>query len=465
MFLGFTGTGGYEFVEHAAWLSWLGIYYTVGVDGISLMILLVIVFMFPSVFLIFSNKPKGYWGNLMIVQGAMTGAVTAGDMILFYLFWELMLFPIFFMMGLYGGKGKVAATIKITIYTMAGSLLMLTAIIYLGVMHHAQFGFWSFDIGDLTRLHLTGTSALLAFIAFVLAFAIKIPLFPFHTWLPDAYTEAPAGATFVLSAIMAKLGIYAMLRFVFPFFMIEYTSYGLLLATAGVIGMVYCGLAAIAQSDIKRLLAYSSASHMGMIAVGIFALNVQSVTGSLYQIAAHATSTGVLFIFVGLMEEKLGTRKIESLGGVAYKAPVFALFFAIAMFASVGLPGTSGFIGEFLIILGVVKYNVYLGVIAATSMIIGVCYMFWMFQRVFFEKTVTLTEKFKDLKPVEFVGFAPIIILIIVMGVYPAPFIEKIEPTVVKQIAALYKTEHVVELEHHADKILVTMNNVEQEEK
>jgi NADH-quinone oxidoreductase subunit M len=465
VFFGFAGTGGYEFIEHAAWLSWLGIHYTVGVDGISLLILLVIVFLFPSVFLILSGKPKGYWGNLMVVQGAMTGAVTAADMILFYLFWELMLIPIFFMMGLYGGKGKVAATIKITIYTMVGSLLMLAAIVYLGVMHHAQFGLWSFDIGDLSRLHLTGTPALLAFMAFILAFAIKIPLFPLHTWLPDAYTEAPAGTTFVLSAIMAKLGIYAMLRFVFPFFMAEYTGYGLLLATAGVIGMVYCGVAAIAQSDIKRLLAYSSASHMGMIAIGIFAMNVQSVTVSLYQIVAHATSTGALFIFVGLLEEQMDTRKIESLGGVAYKAPVFALFFAIAMLASVGLPGTSGFIGEFLIILGAVKYNVFIGVVAATSMIIGVCYMLWMFQRVFFEKTVTVTEKFRDLKPLEFIGFAPIIILIVVMGVYPSPFIKKIEPTVQRQIAALYKTERVVERDHRADEILVMMNHVEREEK
>jgi len=352
-----------------------------------------------------------------------------------------MLLPIFFMIGLYGGEKRLPATIKITIYTIAGSLLMLAALIYVGVSHHSQFGEWSFNIVDLSRLDLSGGFAVLAFIMFMLAFAIKIPLFPFHTWLPDAYTEAPTSTTFVLSAIMAKIGVYAVIRFVIPVFEIEFTRFALLLSFSGVIGMMYCGLAAIAQKDIKRMLAFSSASHMGIIALGIFCMNVQALTGSLFQIVAHATSTGILFLFVGLIEERMKTRKIEDLGGIAYSAPIFATFFAIAMLASVGLPGTSGFIGEFLIILGAVKFNIVIGVLAGTTLVIGVCYMLWMFQRVFFETANERTEKFKDLSLLETLTFLPVILLIIFMGIYPQPFINKIEPAAQQQVAKFYSMD------------------------
>jgi len=312
---------------------------------------------------------------------------------------------------------------------------MLAALVYVGVSYHTQFGEWSFNITQLSKLDLSGGYAVLAFVMFMLAFAIKIPLFPFHTWLPDAYTEAPTSTTFVLSAIMAKIGVYAVVRFVIPVFEIEFARFALLLSLSGVVGMMYCGLAAIAQKDIKRLLAFSSASHMGIIALGVFCMNLQALTGSLFQIVAHATSTGVLFLFVGLLEERMGTRTIGDLGGIAYRAPIFATFFAIAMLASVGLPGTSGFIGEFLIILGAVKFNVFIGFLAGTTIIIGVCYMLWMFQRVFFEKLNERTEKFKDLSLVETLTFLPVILLIIFMGIYPQPFLEKIEPAAQRHVA------------------------------
>jgi NADH-quinone oxidoreductase subunit M len=315
---------------------------------------------------------------------------------------------------------------------------MLAALIYVGVSHHNQFGRWTFDIVQLGVLDLGGGFAILAFLMFMMAFAIKIPLFPFHTWLPDAYTEAPTAATFVLSAIMAKIGVYGVIRFVIPVFEIEFARFAILLSLAGVVGMMYCGLAAIAQKDMKRLLAFSSASHMGIIALGVFCMNVQALTGSLFQIAAHATSTGVLFLFIGLMEERMGTREIGDLGGIAYRAPIFATFFAIAMLASVGLPGTSGFIGEFLIILGAIKFNAFIGVLAGTSLIIGVCYMLWMFQRVFFEKTNDRTMEFKDLKVSEVLTFIPIILLIIGMGIFPQTFIKKIEPAAQLQIAKVF---------------------------
>ncbi len=429
LFFSFSGAAAtFEFAQKIPLIDSLGISYSLGVDGISLLVLMAAATLFPMVYLLFKSREKGYYSNLLIVQGAMIGAVCASDMVLFYIFWEVMLLPIFFMIGFYGGPNRLAATLKITIYTIAGSLLMLASIAYIGVAYHAQTGQWSFDMANLAQMSLSGSTATLAFIGFMIAFAIKIPLFPFHTWLPDAYTEAPTGATFVLSAIMAKIGIYAVIRFVVPVFAEGMTNYGLLLAYAGVIGMIYCGVTALAQKDFKRMLAFSSASHMGVIAIGIFCMNVQALTGTLYQVVAHATSTGVLFLLLGIIEERMETRNIEDLGGVAYKAPVFALFFAVAMLASVGLPGTSGFIGEFLIILGAVKFNVTIAVLTGTTLIVGVCYMLWMFQRVFFEKNNQKTETFQDLTLIETLTILPIIILIIFMGIFPQPFIQKITP-------------------------------------
>ncbi|MGD9949446.1 MAG: NuoM family protein [Desulfobulbus sp.] len=425
----FQSTGHLEFVENIPWVESLGVSYSLGVDGISLFILMATSVLLPMVYFIFSTKEKGYYANLLLVQGAMTGAICATDMILFYIFWEVMLLPVFFMLGLYGGEKRLPATLKITLYTIAGSLLMLAAIIYLGVSYHNQFNEWSFAMDKMAQLNLSGRVAAVAFFGFMIAFAIKIPLFPFHTWLPDAYTEAPTATTFVLSAVMAKIGVYGVIRFVVPVFDQEFARFAILLAYCGVIGMMYCGLAAIAQKDFKRMLAFSSASHMGVIALGVFCMNVQALTGSIYQIVAHATSTGVLFLFAGVLEERTQTRAIADLGGIAAKAPVFALYFAIAMLASVGLPGTSGFIGEFMIILGAIKFNTAIGVLAGTTLIIGVCYMLWMFQRVFFEKSTPKSEGFKDLSLVEGLTFLPVIILILVMGIYPQPFLSKITPS------------------------------------
>lgn len=437
MFTAFNGAGGYEFVQSRQWVSSLGISYGLGVDGISLMVLLACTVLFPMVFSLMKTMPKGYYGKLLIVQGSMIGAVCATDMVLFYIFWEIMLLPIFFMIGLYGGENRLYATLKITLYTIAGSLLMLAALVYVAVSYHSQFGEWTFSIAKLSALNLGGGYATLAFLMFMVAFAIKIPLFPFHTWLPDAYTEGPVSSTFVLSAIMAKIGVYGVIRFVVPVFEVELAKFALVLALLGVVGMIYCGIAAISQKDMKRMIAFSSASHMGIIAVGVFAMNVQALTGTLFQIVAHATSTGVLFLFIGLMEERMNTREIENFGGIAYKAPVFATFFAITMLASVGLPGTSGFIGEFLIILGTIKFNVLVGVLAGTTLIIGVCYMLWLFQRVFFEKSKEQTEGFKDLNLSELLTFIPVILLIIFMGIFPQAFIKKIEPAAQMQLAQL----------------------------
>ena len=446
VFLSFSGASGtFEFVEHIPINESLGISYSLGVDGISILVLAAAATLFPMVYLLFQTKEKGYYANLLIVQGAMIGAVAASDMVLFYVFWEVMLLPVFFMIGLYGGPNRLPATIKITIYTIAGSLLMLASIIYLGIAYHAQSGEWSFAMANLSTMSLSGTAATMAFAGFMIAFAIKIPLFPFHTWLPDAYTEAPTATTFVLSAVMAKIGVYGVIRFVVPVFDESFARYALILACSGVIGMMYCGIAALAQKDFKRMLAFSSASHMGIIALGIFCLNIQALTGTLYQIVAHATSTGVLFLLLGIIEERTDTRNIDDFGGMAAQAPVFAVFFAVAMLASVGLPGTSGFIGEFLIILGAVKFNPLIAVGAGTTLIIGVCYMLWLFQRVFFEKANPKLAGFGDLTPIEILTILPIVILIVVMGIYPQPFIAKIEPSAQRQMALIEKVQQVAE--------------------
>lgn len=443
VFFQFSGSGELEFIENMVWNRSLGLVYSFGVDGISLLVLLAGSCLFPMVYLLFSTKTKGYYANLMIAQGAMMGAICAVDMILFYIFWEIMLLPIFFMIGLYGGPNRRFATIKITLYTIMGSLFMLVALVYVAVSYHNQSGVWSFNVADIATLSLTGPAATAAFMFFMLAFAIKIPIFPFHTWLPDAYTEAPTGATFVLSAIMAKIGVYGVIRFVVPVFGEDLARYGIILSYMGVVGMMYCGIAAMAQKDFKRMLAFSSASHMGIIALGVFTMNLQALTGTLYQIVAHATSTGVLFLLLGIIEDRMETRTIDDLGGIAYKAPVFATFFAIAMFASVGLPGTSGFIGEFLIILGAVKFDVTIGVLAGTTLIIGVCYMLWMFQRVFFQKKNVRTEGFADLSAVETLTILPVVVLIIVMGVCPQPFLEKVTPTAQNYLVASGKVEQL----------------------
>ncbi len=446
LFLSFSGaSGSFEFVEYAPINDSLGIAYSLGIDGISILVLAAAAMLFPMVYLLFQTKAKGYYGNLLIVQGAMIGAVAATDMVLFYVFWEVMLLPVFFMIGLYGGPNRLPATIKITIYTIAGSLLMLASLIYIGISYHAQSGEWSFAMTNLSKMSLTGPTATLAFVGFMIAFAIKIPLFPFHTWLPDAYTEAPTATTFVLSAVMAKIGVYGVIRFVVPVFDESFARYALILACSGVIGMMYCGIAALAQKDFKRMLAFSSASHMGIIALGIFCMNIQALTGTLYQIVAHATSTGVLFLLLGIIEERTESRNIDDFGGLAAKAPVFAFFFAVAMLASVGLPGTSGFIGEFLIILGAVKFNPIIAVFAGTTLIIGVCYMLWLFQRVFFEKPSSKLEGFSDLSAIETLTILPIVILIVVMGVYPQPFIAKIEPSAERQMAVSEKVQQIAD--------------------
>ncbi|AZL54578.1 MULTISPECIES: complex I subunit 4 family protein [Aliarcobacter] len=434
IYIEFEPSAGMQFVTNVSWIETYGINYYIGLDGFSLTILMMIAILIPtSYLLLWEGKTKGYWINMLLVQTGVTGALLSLDLILFYFFWEIMLLPVFLMIGQYGFGDKVFTTIKVTVYTMAGSLLMLVGILYLGVAYFNEFGVWSFAYDNLMMVtELDRSTRVWLFLAFLAAFAIKVPLFPLHTWIMETYKNAPTGAVFLLSSIMAKLGVYAIVRFLIPIFPDVYVEYATWFVILGLFGLVYFGVAALMQDDIKRMFAYSSASHLSFIAAGIFSLNSYGINGALYLVIAHAIATGALFLLVGLMQEQTGFKTIKDLGGIAKKAPIFTFIFAIMLFANVGLPGTNGFVSELLIIFGVFNFNPYLGAVAALSVIIGASYMLWMFQRAILQDRPegSAELKMRDLKIKEIVGLIPWVILVFIMGVYPEIFIDKFEPTV-----------------------------------
>ena len=434
IYIEFEPSSGMQFVTNATWIETYGINYYVGLDGFSLTILMMIAILIPtSYLLLWEGRTKGYWINMLLVQTGVTGTLLSLDIVLFYFFWEVMLLPVFLMIGSYGFGNKVFTTIKVTVYTMAGSLLMFVAILYLGVTYHTQFGEWSFAYNELMKItSLDYSTKVWLFLAFLAAFAIKIPIFPLHTWIMDTYKNAPTGAVFLLSSIMAKLGIYAIVRFMIPIFPDVYIEFSIYFVAIGLFGLVYFGIAALMQNDIKRMLAYSSASHLSFIAAGIFSLNEYGINGALYLIIAHAIATGALFLLVGLIQEETGFKTIKELGGIAKQAPILTFIFAIMLFANIGLPGTNGFVSELLIIFGIYEFNHTLGYISALTVIIGASYMLWMFQRAILQDRPEGSSvlKMRDLKIKEIIGLAPWVILVFLMGIYPDIFIDKFEPTV-----------------------------------
>ena len=425
-----------QFVTNIPWISKYGINYYIGVDGFSLTILMLIAMLIPTLYLfLWEGRTKGYWLNMLLIQTGVTGTLLSLDIILFYFFWETMLLPVFLIIGIYGTGKKVSSTIKVTIYTMTGSLLMFVAILYLGVSFFNQFGHWSFQYTDLTMLTtLSYTQKFFLFFAFVTAFAIKIPLFPFHTWITATYSDAPTGGVFLLSSIMAKLGVYAVVRFMIPIFPDIFIKFSNWFVCIGIFGMIYFGIAAIMQNDIKKMFAYSSASHLSLIAAGVFSLNPYGINGALYLIIAHAIATGGLFLLIGLLEYQTGFKTIKDLGGIAKKAPIFTFMFAIMLFSNIGLPGTSGFVSELLIIFGIYEFNHTMGYLSAITVLVAASFMLWMFQRAILQESNNDTLKMRDLKIKELIALTPWIILIFVMGIYPDPFIDKFEPTVTHYI-------------------------------
>lgn len=439
MYFQFQNTDGFQFVVNVPWNPELGISYKVGVDGISLFLVLITTFFTPLSILATWNqdikKERMFYASMLMLESFLIGSVISLDMFMFYVFWELMLIPMFFLVGVWSESKNTAIVSKFFVYTTVGSLSMLFSILYLYQSHYNQTGFYSFDLIDLYNTVINPAMAPLLFFAFLLAFAVKAPLFPFHTWLPDTYTDSPVSATVMLSAVMAKLGVYGMIRFVIPLFPATFATYSNLLMTLAVIGTIYGALIAIVQKDMKRLIAYSSISHLGYIILGVFALNIQSLQGSIFQMVNHALSTGALFFLVAFLEERIRTRNISESGGLMKSIPSLGILFMLAMFSSIGLPGLNGFVGELLIFLGIFGTSPLFSALGTTGIITGAVYMLWMFQRVMFGPVNPNTVlKYKNLRGNEIAVLIPISVLIFVLGIYPQPFLNKIEPSVTKYI-------------------------------
>jgi NADH-quinone oxidoreductase subunit M len=437
-------SGEMQLVERARWMPGFGIEYIVGVDGISIFLVLLTTFLMPIAILAswsVTEKVKEYLIFMLLLETGMLGAFVALDLFLFYVFWEVMLVPMYFLIGVWGGTRRVYAAIKFVIYTMAGSLLMLVAIIYLAARHAEAEQTLTFDLLKLYDLHLPLDEQAWLFTAFALSFAIKVPLFPFHTWLPDAHVEAPTAGSVILAGVLLKLGTYGFLRFAMPLFPDAALAAAPYIIALAVIGIIYGAGVAMMQSDIKKLVAYSSVSHLGFVMLGLFAFNMQGIQGAVYQMLNHGLSTGALFLLVGMIYDRRHTRMIDAFGGLWKPVPVFSALLLVITFSSIGLPGLNGFVGEFLILLGAFAVAPRWTAAAATGVILGAIYMLWMYRRVILGPLSNPeNEKLQDLGVRERIILTPILALVVFMGVYPQPFLHRMQPAIdvtLKRIVAV----------------------------
>jgi NADH-quinone oxidoreductase subunit M len=374
---------------------------------------------------------------LMLLQTGILGVFMAGDLFLFFMFWEIMLVPMYFIIGIWGGERRIYAAIKFFLYTAFGSLLMLVGILYLFFKFKAVTGTPSFAWIDLVQLPLTLREQLWLFIAFALAFSVKVPLFPFHTWLPDAHVEAPTPGSVVLAAVLLKLGAFGYLRFLLPMFpdVATHTTMVTILMVLGLFGIIYAAWVAAVQPDAKKLIAYTSVAHMGFVVLGIFALTLQGIQGAMMIMLSHGLSTGAMFLMLGMLYERRHTRTILDFGGLAAVAPVFGTIFVFTALASIGLPGTSGFVGEFLALVGTFQTHPVIATIAASGVIFAAYYMLPMVQRMWFNRLdKPENEKLRDLDRRELIVLVPLVIMMLVLGAYPKPFLERSEVTVLQLI-------------------------------
>jgi NADH-quinone oxidoreductase subunit M len=435
------GVPDFQLVERARWIPQWGVEYRLGVDGVSLFLVLLTTVLTPLVVLAswgdIHRRVKEFFAFLLVLETGMLGALLALDLILFYVFWEVMLVPMYFLIGVWGGPRRIYAALKFVLFTMVGSLPMLVAILYCGWRVRADGGAFSFAYADwLAKLHASPREQLFLFAAFALAFAVKVPLFPLHTWLPDAHVEAPTGGSVILAGVLLKMGTYGFLRFALPLFPAAVAVAAPTIVGLAVIGIVYGALVATVQPDLKKLVAYSSVSHLGFVMLGLFALTPTAVAGSIYQMLNHGLSTGGLFFLVGMIYERRHTRRIADFGGLWTAIPVFAAFFLVVMLASVGLPGLNGFVGEFLILLGAFGPWPWATAVATTGVILGALYLLWMYQRVVFGPLVhEENARLADLSARELTVLVPVVALCFVMGVYPAWFLTRMQPSVERIVA------------------------------
>ncbi|HWA35914.1 MAG TPA: NADH-quinone oxidoreductase subunit M [Cyclobacteriaceae bacterium] len=424
---------GAQFGVNVPWVASLGINFNVAIDGISLLLVLLTTVLVPfiilSSFASSESRPSGFYGLILMMQMALVGVFVARDGFLFYVFWELALIPIYFICLLWGGEERGRITLKFFIYTLAGSLLMLVALLYLYLQTPDSHSF------DITALYQAGRSLSpgeqsLIFWGLFAAFAIKMPIFPFHTWQPDTYTVAPVQGTMLLSGIMLKMGIYGLIRWLIPVVPMGVQQWGQLAIILSVIGIIYASLIAIVQNDFKRLIAYSSIAHVGLIAAGLLTLTRTGIQGAMIQMLSHGIIVFALFYIVDIISERTSTRSLAQLGGIRNLAPILSSVFLVVMLGSVALPLTSGFVGEFLLISSLVRYQFLIGLIAGFTIILGAVYMLRTFQRAMSGEANAVTAGFKDLSGQEKIVLFPIVILIIVIGVYPAPLLEISEAAV-----------------------------------
>ncbi|MBI4381751.1 MAG: NADH-quinone oxidoreductase subunit M [candidate division NC10 bacterium] len=426
---------GMQFVERVPWISSIGSSYVLGVDGISLPLLLLTTFLSPVAILAsFSGIPrrlKGFMICMLLLEGGMIGVFLALDLLLFYVFWEGTLIPMYFLIGIWGGPRRIYATLKFVLFTMAGSVLMLLAMIALAVLHRSTTGRLSFDLLELIGAAIPFGLQVWLFAAFALAFAIKVPMLPFHTWLPDAHVEAPTAGSVLLAGVLLKMGTYGFLRFALPLFPAAAAAFSPLISVLAVIGILYGALVSLAQDDLKRLVAYSSVSHLGFVMLGIFAMNLQAVEGSILQMVNHGLSTGALFLLVGMIYERRHTRIIGEFGGLSRVMPRFALCFLVVAMSSIGLPGLNGFVGEFLILAGTFRVHRGFAILATVGIVLAAVYMLWMWQRVMWgESRRSQNLDLHDLRPREIAMLVPTILLILWIGLFPNHLLRKMDASV-----------------------------------
>jgi NADH-quinone oxidoreductase subunit M len=455
---GSSALGTFQLEENYKWIASIGAHYHLGIDGISLWLVLLTTLLMPiavlSSWTAVTKRQLTYYALMLLLESAMIGVFVSLDLLLFYLFFEASLVPMFLLIGVWGGERRIYAAVKFFIYTAVGSLLMLVGIIALYFIHQQATGFGTFDYTVLTEtlrtnvLTISPRAEFWLFLAFALAFCIKVPLWPLHTWLPDAHTEAPTAGSVILAGVLLKMGTYGLLRFNFGLFPNASRYFAPLMITLAVIGIIYGALVAMVQPDVKRLVAYSSVSHMGFVVLGLFSFTAQGMQGALYQMLNHGVSTGALFLFVGMIYERRHTRMISDFGGLARPMPWFSAFFVIASLSSIGLPFLNGFVGEFLIMLGswtsvAVNHAWIVTMFAGTGVIWAAVYMLWMLQRVVFgTKTSEANAKLFDLNAREVGLLLPLLALMLFMGVYPGPFlnrsrasVEAARPVVIKSSA------------------------------
>ncbi len=443
-----TGTAEFQFVENSSWIASLGISYHLGVDGISMILILLTTLL--TVLAIIGSwnsiKDRGlaFFISLLILETGMLGVFVSLDLFLFYVFWEVQLIPMYFIIGLWGGARRVYAAIKFFLFTFVGSVLMLVAILAVVWWYSKNGGPLTFDILELQKAGFNGSLAAWSFAAFFIAFAIKVPMFPVHTWLPDAHTEAPTAGSVILAGVLLKMGVYGMIRFCIGFFPEVAVKAMVPVLILSAFAVVYGAAMSLVQPDMKRLVAYSSVSHMGFVTAGLFTFNQQGIEGSVLQMVNHGVLTGALFMMVGFFYDRTHTRLIKDYGGLAKPMPVAAAFFSLFVLGSLGLPGLNGFVGEFLILIGIFQYAKVFAVIASIGIVLGAAYLLWMYQRTMFQQANEKWLSLKDLSAREIIAIAPLVILAVWIGIYPHTFLNLLHvpaETIMSQVQP-YLAEH-----------------------